>query len=254
MRWRYGLGVSVLLQLKPWAVMQLFSMPPAEFARHATPEETPPLDLLLQRRAAAQGMAIFGLESASEQIALFDDLPVADQIALLEAAMVENARINWWWTTMKEAYLARDVGAIYQAMSESWMTDDPELVQQFQERVIDQRNERMVARMMHRLAKGKAFIASARYICPASAASSTCSISRATRSRASIEVGAAYCQAHALRVATSLRPCSGAAAALSTPARRRLMTEPKTGQPGTRLSGARQRQGGDRPRARSGRR
>jgi uncharacterized protein YbaP (TraB family) len=157
--WYYGLGVSALLQLKPWAVMQVFSMPPAEFARLATPDDTPPLDLLLQRRAAAKGMVIFGLESASEQIAVFDDLPVADQIAFLDAAVAESARIGWWWTTMKEAYLARDVGAIYRSMSESWMADDPELAQLFKERVLDRRNERMVERMMRRLAKGKAFIA-----------------------------------------------------------------------------------------------
>ena len=73
--------------------------------------------------------------------------------------MVENARIDWWWTTIKEAYLARDIGAIYQLMSESPMADDPELMQLFKERVIDQRNARMVERMMPRLAEGKAFIA-----------------------------------------------------------------------------------------------
>ena len=157
--WRYGLGISALLELKPWVVMHVFSMTPAEFARHATPEETPPLDLLLQRRAAARGLVIFGLESPDEQVALFDDLPLADQIAFLDAAIVENARVNWWWTTIKEAYLARDVGAIYRFMLESWMADDPELVQLFRERVIDQRNERMVERMRGRLGKGRAFVA-----------------------------------------------------------------------------------------------
>ena len=45
--WYYGLGASALVQLKPWAVMQVFSMPPSEFARHATSDTTPPLDLLL---------------------------------------------------------------------------------------------------------------------------------------------------------------------------------------------------------------
>lgn len=104
--WRYGLRVSALRQLKPWAVMLLFSRHPAEFARG----EAPMLDLLLQRRAAAQGRVIFGLETASEQIALLDDLLMADQIAFLDVAMVENTRIDLWWSTMKEACLARDVG------------------------------------------------------------------------------------------------------------------------------------------------
>jgi uncharacterized protein YbaP (TraB family) len=157
--WRYGMPVSALRQLKPWAVMMLLSLPPAEFARRTARQESPHLDLLLQRRAAAQRMVIFGLESASEQIALFDDLPVNDQIAFLEVAMVESARIDSWWSTMKKAYLARDVGALYQLMSEDRMADHHELMQLFKERMIDQRNERMVQRMVYGLAKGKAFIA-----------------------------------------------------------------------------------------------
>jgi uncharacterized protein YbaP (TraB family) len=157
--WSYGLPVSALHQLKPWAVMQVLSLPPGEFARHTARQDAPPLDLLLQRRAAAQGMVIFGLESASEQIAMFDDLPVSDQIAFLDATIVENARIGWWWNTIKEAYLARDIGSIHQLMSESRMADNPELMQLFKERVIEQRNERMVERMARRLATGKAFIA-----------------------------------------------------------------------------------------------
>ncbi len=157
--WRYGVGVAALRHLKPWVVMMVLSQPPAEFARQTARNEAPRLDLLLQRRAAAQGKTIFGLESANEQIALFDDLPVPDQIAFLDTAMVENARIDWWWTTLKEAYLARDVGAIYQLMSESRMADNPELLRLFKERVIEQRNQRMVERMKRRLAKGKAFVA-----------------------------------------------------------------------------------------------
>jgi uncharacterized protein len=156
--WRYGMPVSALRQLKPWAAMMLISQPPAEFARRTARPESPPLDLLLQRRAAAHRMVIFGLESASEQIAVFDDLPVSDQIALLDATMV-GARIDSWWSTMKEAYLARDVGALYQLMSEDRMADNHELMQLFKERMIDQRNERMVERMTPMLAKGEAFIA-----------------------------------------------------------------------------------------------
>jgi uncharacterized protein YbaP (TraB family) len=157
--WRYGVGAAALLELKPWAVMDLFSLPPAEFARQNARGAEPPLDLLLQHRAAARGMMIFGLERASEQIAVFDDLPVAEQIAFLDAAMTDYARIHFWWTTMKEAYLARDVGAIYQLLSESALAEDHELALLFQERLIDQRNERMVRRMTRRLGAGQAFIA-----------------------------------------------------------------------------------------------
>jgi uncharacterized protein YbaP (TraB family) len=95
----------------------------------------------------------------SEQIALFDDLAVADQIAFLDAAMADHARIDWWWNALKEAYLARDVSAIFQLMSASRMAENQELRRLFRERGIDQRNERMVERMLHRLAKGNAFIA-----------------------------------------------------------------------------------------------
>jgi uncharacterized protein YbaP (TraB family) len=157
--WRYGLPASGLRRLKPWAVMLLLSAHPSELARRNGRETSPRLDLVLQRRGTAQGMVIFGLESASEQIALFDELSVADQVAFLDAAIAENASIGRWWRTMKEAYLARNVGAISELLSESRTADDQELLQLFQERLIDQRNERMVERMEQRLAEGHAFIA-----------------------------------------------------------------------------------------------
>jgi uncharacterized protein len=155
---RYGLPAPQLRRFKPWPLIMLFSVPHSELARRAA-RDSEPLDALLQHRAEAAGVAVHGLETADEQIEVFEGLAMESQIALLEATVADNGRIDEWWRELKRLYLERDLAAIYRIMREQAGALDEELGSAFVERLVDRRNLRMVRRLAPHLAKGRAFVA-----------------------------------------------------------------------------------------------
>jgi uncharacterized protein len=144
---RYGSQPEALRQLKPWALYLLFSLPPAEIR-----DSKPALDFVLQQSAEARGIPVYGLESVQEQLAMFDDLALDRQVALLDAALAENWRIDCWWQALKEVYLARELGS-YTLLTEQRTAIEDDVYR------IAERNSRMVERMTDRLAEGGAFVA-----------------------------------------------------------------------------------------------
>lgn len=76
-----GVPVTVLDRLKPWAVAATLGMPAAETGRF--------LDMEIYLEALALGREVAGLETAAEQIAVFDALSEAQQLALLDE-MIKN--------------------------------------------------------------------------------------------------------------------------------------------------------------------
>ncbi len=154
---RYGLAPAQLRYFKPWALAMFLSVPQAEFARSAT--GVLPLDQALQDRAQAQGKPVHQLETGAEQIALFNELTEADQLAMLESAIRDNAEIEALFEGLTARYLARDVGAIHSEMIEQSKSMDDRLVKMFLLRFNEARNRIMVQRMAPRLGEGGAFIA-----------------------------------------------------------------------------------------------
>jgi uncharacterized protein YbaP (TraB family) len=63
-----------------------------------------------------------------------------------------------WIGRIVEAYLARDLAAMNRISEES-SGGDPSVRRAYTERLLDQRNERMVEKMEARLAEGGAFVA-----------------------------------------------------------------------------------------------
>ncbi len=154
---RYGFGPEQLKYFKPWALAMFFSVPKAEFARSAM--GAVPLDQWLQTEAQARGKPVYALETGDEQIALFNELSEADQLAMLESAIEDNARIEALFEDMTARYLARDVGGIYSEMLVQSQSMNKQLLEMFLLRFNDERNRTMIARMAERLAEGGAFIA-----------------------------------------------------------------------------------------------
>jgi uncharacterized protein len=144
---RYGSQPEALRQLKPWALYLLFSLPPAEVR-----DRKPALDFVLQLSAEERGIPVYGLESVQEQLAMFDDLAPDRQVALLDAALAENWRIDCWWQALKDVYLARELGFY------TLLTEQRTAIQDDVYRVAE-RNLRMVERMTDRLAEGGVFVA-----------------------------------------------------------------------------------------------
>ena len=154
---RYGFGPEQLRYFKPWALAMFLSVPQAEFARSAM--GALPLDQALQDRARAQGKPVYQLETGTEQIALFDELTEADQLAMLESAIQDSARIETLFEELTTRDLAGDMGGIQSEMIEQSKSMDDQLVKMFLLRFNEARNLTMVRRMAARLGEGGAFIA-----------------------------------------------------------------------------------------------
>jgi uncharacterized protein YbaP (TraB family) len=153
----YGLQRQQLKLFKPWVLMAMFSLPPAEMVRAAQGGKS--LDEVLQIEAAARGTAVHGLESAEEQIAVLQSPSEADQVALLREVVVGYGELGALFARMRGAYLARDLADLYRLMQEQVAASDPHLMDSFVDNLIDRRNLLMVERMATRLDEGNAFIA-----------------------------------------------------------------------------------------------
>lgn len=154
---RYGLPAAAAERLKPWALMAILSVPESE--RRRIDSGLPALDGLLQRTAEAAGKPVYGLETAAEQIAVFDGMALEHQIAFLAEAVAQQEAVEATFEALRRHYLARDLGAILGMIERLQAGSDPALRRLWQERLIDARNRRMAERLRPRLGEGDAFIA-----------------------------------------------------------------------------------------------
>jgi len=145
-----GLPHQGIERQKPWAVVMMLSAP--------RPRTGVFLDLLLQAQAGAQAKPTYGLETVDEQLAAFNDLPMADQVTLLKETLRLQAHARAELEELTRAYVARDLGRIM-AVAERNRPADARVHDALMTQLITQRNHRMVERLRTRLAEGNGFIA-----------------------------------------------------------------------------------------------
>ena len=148
-----GLPPEALRRFKPWAVALLLTMPRED------PENI--LDLRLYRMALEQKKTVHELETVNEQMDTFDGLSESDQVALLRWTVENHATIRTSLQRVVEAYLRRDLAELSRVSQED-AARDPTLKRlhaSLMERLLDDRNVRMVQRMEPQLKSGRAFIA-----------------------------------------------------------------------------------------------
>lgn len=153
----YDIPEAQLRHLKPWAAATLFSVPRGELARTSAGDL--PLDQRLEADARSSGKTIHALETPGEQIDLFDKITLEDQIALLEAAVTDNHRIDEIFREMVALYLDRNVGEIYTQMVAQMEGERARLAELFRLQFNEARNQIMAQRMGDLLQAGGAFIA-----------------------------------------------------------------------------------------------
>ncbi|MFO7602605.1 MAG: TraB/GumN family protein, partial [Gammaproteobacteria bacterium] len=146
-----GVPEPLMQQMKPWAVAVQLNLPQAQSGLF--------LDMLLYQQASAAGKAVYGLESMEEQMGVFDGMSTAQQIVFLEESIKYVDEVPAMIENITRLYLDRDLGAL-QAYSDRLMSrGERQLSEALQERLIVERNQRMVGRMQPRLIEGNAFIA-----------------------------------------------------------------------------------------------
>lgn len=145
-----GVPMLGIEKQKPWAVMMTLSMPPPKTGEY--------LDLVLQARATEQNKPVSGLETVAEQLAVFDGLPLPDQVALLRDTVNTQTELEKEFEALHKAYLARNLGDIT-AITEKNKPGDERLYDEVMDRLLSKRNQRMVERMAPILKQGGAFVA-----------------------------------------------------------------------------------------------
>ena len=148
----YGIPEIAVKTIKPSALMMVLSMPKSEKGQF--------LDMMLYFNAQAQGKPVYGLETAEEQLAIFDTLELDEQVILLEETLNQIENMPNLLETMHQLYLKRNLTEIMN-FSNSYMSSKKhqKVVDKFMAYILDQRNLTMLERMKPRLKEGRAFIA-----------------------------------------------------------------------------------------------
>jgi len=147
----YGIPEMLVQKMKPWAAATTLSMPKSSSGLF--------LDLVLFMQAQAMGKKVYGLETVDEQLAVFEDMPLKQQISMLRDAVREYDASQDLLARLLDLYVQRDLEGI-RVLSESYMQKgDVQVAAYFQKTIIDDRNQRMLQRMQRRLKEGNAFIA-----------------------------------------------------------------------------------------------
>lgn len=148
---RRGIGQGMVANMKPWAVMTLLVLPEEQ-------QDGAALDAQLYTRAQKQGKRVFGLETAQEQMSIFDSMSTRAQVQMVRSVMETEDKMEAMLDEMMRLYLDGDLQGLLE-FSDSMTADYPSLAQAFNRIAIDERNVRMVERMQSRLREGNAFVA-----------------------------------------------------------------------------------------------
>lgn len=138
------------VHLKPWAAMVVLSRPESQ-GGYA-------LDEQLYHWGVHQYKQLCALETLQEQLSVFDELSEQDQITLLKDSMDFLPEVQELNEKLVLAYLKGDLDEIYRRSMEMQSQDD-ELAKRLMHSLIDERNTRMLERMLPKLKKGRTFIA-----------------------------------------------------------------------------------------------
>lgn len=145
-----GMTPLEALYLKPWAAMIVLSRPKSQ-GGYA-------LDEQLYHWGVHQYKQLCALETLQEQLSVFDGLSRVDQTTLLKDSLNFLPVVQELNEKLVLAYLDGDLDDIYRRSMELQSQDD-ELARRLMNSLIDQRNLKMLERMLPQLEKGRAFIA-----------------------------------------------------------------------------------------------
>ena len=148
---KYGITAQALIKLKPWVVFTALTMP--------KPEEGIFLDVIFYGAALSDGKNIHGLETADEQVSIFEDIRLDDQVAILKDVIDHYSTLSRINKEMVRRYTRGDLGGVAALQDEYLATADRRLINAFRRHTVDDRNQRIVNRIMPRIEEQNAFIA-----------------------------------------------------------------------------------------------
>lgn len=147
----YRVPADWVARMKVWAAMMTLSVPP--------PRSGFFMDFSLSLRAAGAGLEVIGLETLEQQLSFLEEMPLDQQLALLDQALEEHDRVDAVHAQMVESYLTGDLRALVAQTEEQLDALDPATRSYFMEQGIDARNRRMLETLLPRFDSGPVFVA-----------------------------------------------------------------------------------------------
>jgi len=147
----YRVPPDWIARMKVWAAMMTLSVPPPQTGLF--------MDFSLSLRAAGAGLRVVGLESLEQQLSFLEEMPVEQQLALLDQALDEYGRIAEVHGLMVESYLQGNLHALVAHTEEQLQELAPQARQYFIDQGIVARNRRMADALLPELAERTVFVA-----------------------------------------------------------------------------------------------
>lgn len=142
-----GMGMAAMKMMKPFGIMSLLQV---EVMDCGQPES---FELSFIEMAKGQTKELLGLESAASQVAIFDNIPVAEQMAWLSDMLSDSGDAQEEWKKMVDMYKAQDLNALYASLGES-----PEYAK-YEKELLDNRNEAWISKIGEMAKEKSTFVA-----------------------------------------------------------------------------------------------
>lgn len=152
----YGLNAQTLNRVKIWAAAAIISQPLPTLNKNAP--KLALLDKELEKSAINAGKTVLALETNEEQLNVFDNTPEDVQLEYLDQSIIEHARLDEELETITSYYLSGNTGWIACDLEETLATASEGLNYMMTEKLVDERNRRMVDRMLSSLTQGNIFV------------------------------------------------------------------------------------------------
>ncbi len=148
---RYQVPADWVETMKVWAVVMTLSVPPPQTGFF--------MDLSLSLRAAGSGMRVVGLETLEQQLSFLEDMPMKQQLDLLDQALENYDSVGEVHAQMVSSYLTGDLQALTAEAELQLDQLAPEARDYFIRNGINARNHHMLETLLPLLAESQVFVA-----------------------------------------------------------------------------------------------
>jgi uncharacterized protein YbaP (TraB family) len=148
---KYRVPPEMVERMKVWAAMMTLSVPP--------PKSGFFMDLSLSLRASGAGLKVVGLETLEQQLAFLEDMPVVQQLELLDYALAEADTVEDVHVQLVDTYLTGDMEVLEQVSEQQMDGLTAESREYFLREGIKVRNRRMLDSLLPQLDEGTVFTA-----------------------------------------------------------------------------------------------
>jgi uncharacterized protein YbaP (TraB family) len=148
---RRGIPAPALQRVKPWAAAVLLGTPGTQSGQF--------LDMNIYLEALDRGRKVIGIESAAEQIGVFDQLTLEQQLVIFDDAVNNADQMPDQLEQLTALYLDGDLDGLARFAAGQFRTLPGDIGEWFERVLIRDRNRRMIDRLGPTLASESVLIA-----------------------------------------------------------------------------------------------